>query len=124
MKGPSILRAPPTQLVIVMSHQPLTDLQILAKYRKKWSIKELCRKLKTSGFHRGNTHMKQSGQLVSLLIILAFGLLMASFTGHENTVEENTGMSSLLGLQTRIDFSSIPFRPIFSPGYRNHTKYS
>ena len=70
------------ELVIVMSNQPLTALQILTKYRKRWSIEELFRKLKTSGFNWENTHMKQSRRLVSLLIILAFGLLMASFMGR------------------------------------------
>jgi hypothetical protein len=69
-------------LVIVMSNQALTAKQILEKYRKRWSIEELFRKLKTSGFHWENTHMKESKRLVSLLIILSFGLLIASLVGY------------------------------------------
>lgn len=70
------------ELVIVMSNQSLTASQILAKYLKRWSIEELFRKLKTSGFHWENTHMTKSARLVTLLIILTFGLLFASLVGY------------------------------------------
>lgn len=68
-------------LVIVMTNQKLKASQILAQYRERWSIEELFRKLKTSGFHWENTHMKDSTRLVSLLIILGFGLLIAFLMG-------------------------------------------
>ena len=70
------------ELVIVMSNQSFTAPQILAKYLKRWSIEELFRKLKTSGFQWENTHMTKSARLITLLIILAFGLLMASLVGY------------------------------------------
>ena len=73
-------------LIIVMTNQDLKALQILDKYRERWSIEELFRKLKTSGFHWENTHMKQSSRLISLLIILGFGLLMACLMGHHDTI--------------------------------------
>ena len=48
-------------LVIVMSNQISLKLgSILKRYRKRWSIEELFRKLKTSGFHWENTHMTTS----------------------------------------------------------------
>jgi len=72
--------------VIVMSNQFLTAKQILAQYRKRWSIEELFRKLKTSGLHWENTHMKHSQRLVSLLIVLSFGLLIASLIGQRETI--------------------------------------
>jgi hypothetical protein len=45
----------PGELVIVMSNQFFTAAQILLKYLQRWSIEELFRKLKTSGFHWENT---------------------------------------------------------------------
>lgn len=69
------------ELVVVMSNQNLKAKQILDKYRERWSIEELFRKLKTSGFHWENTHMKKSARLISLLIILGFGLLIAYLMG-------------------------------------------
>jgi len=74
------------ELVIVMSNQTLNAAQILARYRQRWSIEELFRKLKTSGFHWENTHMTKSARLVTLLIILAFGLLMASLVGYDQPI--------------------------------------
>jgi transposase len=72
--------------VIVMTNQPLKAAKILAKYRERWSIEELFRKLKTAGFHWENTHMKQSARLVSLLIILGFALLIAYLVGHNEKI--------------------------------------
>lgn len=69
------------EFVIIMTNQDIKASQILDKYRRRWSIEELFRKLKTSGFHWENTHMKQSARLVSLLIILSFGVLIASLMG-------------------------------------------
>lgn len=74
------------ELVIVMSNQSLTASQILAKYLQRWSIEELFRKLKTSGFQWENTRMTKSARLVTLLIILAFGLLMASLVGYDQPI--------------------------------------
>lgn len=64
-------------LVIVVTNQGLTATQILNKYRERWSIEELFNKLKTSGFHWENTHMKEAKRLVSLLIILCFALIIS-----------------------------------------------
>lgn len=74
------------ELVIVMSNQDLKSRQILDKYRDRWSIEEIFRKLKTSGFHWENTHMKKSPRLVSLLIILSFGLLIAFLMGQNHKI--------------------------------------
>ncbi len=74
------------ELVIVMSNQDLKAKQILDKYRDRWSIEELFRKLKSSGFHWENTHMKKSERLVSLLIILGFGLLIAYLMGQNDNI--------------------------------------
>jgi len=69
-----------------MTNQKLKASQILAQYRERWSIEELFRKLKTSGFHLENTHMKDSTRLVSLLIILGFGLLIAFLMGLDKPI--------------------------------------
>jgi hypothetical protein len=74
------------ELVIVMSNQDLKASQILAKYRERWAIEELFRKLKTSGFHWENTHMIHSARLISLLIILSFGVLIACLMGQEQKI--------------------------------------
>ena len=74
------------ELVIVMTNQNLKAKQILDKYRERWSIEELFRKLKSSGFHWENTHMKKSSRLVSLLIILSFGLLIAYLMGQGDKI--------------------------------------
>lgn len=75
-----------SELVIVMTNQDLKAKQILNKYRERWSIEELFRKLKTSGFHWENTHMKRSERLVSLLIILSFGMLFACLMGKKHKI--------------------------------------
>ena len=72
--------------IIVMTNQTLKAKQILAKYRARWSIEELFRKLKTSGFNWENTHMKESKRLVSLLIILSFSLLIAYLMGQNTKI--------------------------------------
>lgn len=74
------------ELVIVITNQKLKATQILTKYRKRWSIEELFRKLKTSGFNWENTHMKKSERLVSLLIILSFALLIAFLMGQNDKI--------------------------------------
>lgn len=73
-------------LVIVITNKKLKTERILAKYRDRWSIEELFRKLKTSGFHWENTHMKKSERLVTLLIILCFALLMAFLFGRKDNI--------------------------------------
>ena len=73
-------------LVIIMTNQKFKATHILAKYRERWSIEELFRKLKTSGFNWENTHMTDSTRLVSLLIILSFGLLIAFLMGQDHKI--------------------------------------
>lgn len=73
-------------LVIVMTNRKMKAEKILAKYRQRWSIEELFRKLKTSGFHWENTHMKKSERLVTLLIILCFALLIAFLLGRSDSI--------------------------------------
>ena len=73
-------------LVIIMTNQKLKAAHILAKYRDRWSIEELFRKLKTSGFNWENTHMTKSARLVALLIILGFGLLIAFLMGQDHKI--------------------------------------
>ena len=69
-------------LVIVMSNQISLKLgSILKRYRKRWSIEELFRKLKTSGFHWENTHMTTSKYLEKLLIILGFATICVFLMG-------------------------------------------
>lgn len=74
------------EYVIVMTNQNLKAKQVLFRYRKRWSIEELFRKLKTSGFNWENTHMKESKRLVSLLIILSFSLLIAYLMGQNTKI--------------------------------------
>lgn len=74
------------ELVIVMTNQDLKASQILTKYRERWAIEELFRKLKTSGFHWENTHMKQPPRLVCLVIILGFALLIACLMGQDDKI--------------------------------------
>lgn len=73
-------------LVIVMINQDLKAKKILDQYLKRWSIEELFRKLKTSGFHWENTHMTHSPRLMSLLIILSLGMLIAYLMGIEDKI--------------------------------------
>lgn len=73
-------------LVIVMTNQDLKAKKILDQYLKRWSIEELFRKLKTSGFHWENTHMTHSPRLMSLLIILSLGMLIAYLMGIEDKI--------------------------------------
>jgi IS4 transposase len=80
------IRSKAGDLVIVMSNQDLKASQILAKYRERWAIEELFRKLKTSGFNWENTHMIHSARLISLLVILSFGVLIAYLMGQEQKI--------------------------------------
>jgi len=73
-------------LVIIMTNQNLSASQILSKYQKRWSIEELFRKLKTSGFHWENTHMREPSRLIPLLIILGLGILLAYFMGIQDKI--------------------------------------
>jgi hypothetical protein len=69
-------------LVIVMSNQIFLKVgAILARYRKRWSIEELFRKLKTSGFHWENTHMRVPKYLEKLLIVLGFATVCVFLIG-------------------------------------------
>jgi hypothetical protein len=69
-------------LVMVMSNQIfLKPGVLLKKYRERWSIEELFRKLKTSGFHWENTHMTTPRYLEKLLIILGFATICVFLMG-------------------------------------------
>jgi hypothetical protein len=63
-------------LVIVVSNQEWKAKRILNQYRKRWSIEELFRKLKTSGFNWEDTHMKNSARLLTLLVILSIAVVL------------------------------------------------
>jgi DDE family transposase len=63
-------------LVIVITNQNWHPQKILEQYRKCWSIEELFKKFKTSGFHWENTHMKISSRLISLLVVLSLAALL------------------------------------------------
>jgi transposase len=54
---------------------------LLKKYRERWSIEELFRRLKTSGFHWENTHMTTPHYLEKLLIILGFATICVFLMG-------------------------------------------
>ena len=64
-------RAKDGVLVIVLTNQAFRAKDILKTYRKRWSIEEMFKKLKTSGFNWEGTHMKDSKRLTSLLIVLS-----------------------------------------------------
>jgi len=63
-------------LVIVITNQDWKPQKILTQYRKRWSIEELFKKLKTSGFHWENTHMKIASRLLTLLVIMSLAALL------------------------------------------------
>ena len=69
------------ELVIVMTNVNVQATKAFETYRKRWSIEELFRKLKTSGFHWENTHMTSPVRLDTLLIILCFGLIIGYLAG-------------------------------------------
>ena len=74
-------RSKDNDLVIVMSNQDHKAPDILKQYKKRWSIEELFRKLKSSGFHWEDTHMNDPRRLESLLIILGLATLIAYLAG-------------------------------------------
>lgn len=74
-------RAKDGALVIVLTNQPFKAKDILNIYRKRWSIEEMFRKLKTSGFNWEGTHMKDSKRLTSLLIILSIAAFLIYSVG-------------------------------------------
>ena len=70
------------ELLIILTNQThKKESDILNEYRKRWSIEELFKKLKTSGFHWENTHMKRSERLSKLLIILSIAVLWSYLMG-------------------------------------------
>jgi transposase len=69
------------ELVIVITNVNVQAIKAFETYRKRWSIEELFRKLKTSGFHWENTHMTSPSRLDTLLIILCFGLTIGYLAG-------------------------------------------
>ena len=74
-------RSKDDDLVIVMSNQDLKASDILKHYKNRWSIEELFRKLKSSGFNWEDTHMTDPKRLESLLIILGLATLIAYLAG-------------------------------------------
>lgn len=68
-------------LVIVLSNQDLKAREILKRYKNRWAIEELFRKLKSSGFNWEDTHMTDPRRLESLLIILGLATLIAYLAG-------------------------------------------
>ncbi len=79
-------RADKGDLVIIISNQDVSAKKILDTYRKRWSIEELFKKLKTSGFHWENTHMKLSSRLETLLIIMSLGALFIYHMGIKRPI--------------------------------------
>lgn len=71
------------ELVIVLTTRKMTSRKILKEYRKRWSIEELFRKLKSSGFNWESTHMTISYRLVSLLIIMSFAMFLVYLVGQK-----------------------------------------
>ena len=63
-------------LVIVITNQNWKPKKILKQYRKRWSIEELFKKLKTSGFHWENTHMTIASRLLKLLVVMSLAALL------------------------------------------------
>ena len=74
------------ELVIVITNQDWKPKRILKKYRKRWSIEEMFKKLKTSGFHWENTHMKNSKRLITLLIIMSIAALIIYCMGLKTKI--------------------------------------
>jgi hypothetical protein len=70
------------ELLIILTNQTRKkEADIFYEYRKRWSIEELFKKLKTSGFHWENTHMKRPERLSKLLIILSIAVLWSYLMG-------------------------------------------
>jgi hypothetical protein len=94
-------------LVIVMSNQIFLKLgAVLKKYRERWSIEELFRKLKTSGFNWENTHMITPKYLEKLVVILGFATTCVFLMG------------TLLKIPWRKTVG-YPLRSIFRQGFLN-----
>jgi Transposase DDE domain len=94
-------------LVIVLSNQIFLKLgAVLKQYRKRWSIEELFRKLKTSGFNWENTHMITPQYLEKLLVILGFATTCVFLMG------------TLLKIPWRKTVG-YPLRSIFRQGFLN-----
>lgn len=68
-------------LLIVMSNQDLKAKKILDTYRKRWSIEEMFRKMKTSGFNWEKTHMTSSSKLITLFILMSLAALLVYCMG-------------------------------------------
>ena len=83
-------RAQKGDLVIVMTNQIVSAKKILTQYRKRWSIEEMFKKLKTGGFHWENTHIKKSPRLINLIIILGIAALFVYKMGIGHTTRHLT----------------------------------
>ena len=71
-----------SELLTILTNQiHKKKADVLYEYRKRWSIEALFKKLKTSGFHWENTHMKRSERLSKLLIILSIAVLWSYLIG-------------------------------------------
>jgi hypothetical protein len=69
-------RAQKDDLVIVVTNQNKSPKKILDHYRKRWSIEEMFKKLKTGGLNWENTHMKRSPRLINLIIVLGIAAVL------------------------------------------------
>lgn len=68
-------------LVVVVSNQDIKARKILDTYRKRWSIEEMFRKMKTSGFNWENTHMTLSSRLITLFILMTLAAFLVYCMG-------------------------------------------
>lgn len=99
-------RAALGDLVIVVSNQDIKAQKILNNYRKRWSIEEMFRKMKTSGFNWEGTHMTISTRLMTLFILMSLATLLVY----------------CMGLHTKIPWKktiNYPLRSLFRQGMVN-----
>lgn len=97
------------ELVIVMTNQDLKASEILRIYKKRWSIEELFRKLKSSGFDLEKSHMTDPKRLVSLLIILGMATLVAYLAGKQVKIPFKQTVNYLLKSPFRQGLSQLRF---------------
>lgn len=93
-------------LVVVVSNQDVRAQKILDNYRKRWSIEEMFRKMKSSGFNWENTHMTNSSRLMTLFILMSLATLLAY----------------CMGINTKIPWKktiNYPLRSLFREGLIN-----
>ncbi len=70
-------------LIVVVSNQDIKAQKILDNYRKRWSIEEMFRKMKSSGFNWEDTHMTISARLMTLFILMSLATLLVYCMGFD-----------------------------------------